>query len=171
MLKHSPRQTLHYPLSAALTLLVYILDDPKDPQARPDAHLIKHYGHQITSMHNSGDFDLSPLLKAWHTLEHIANTAVEYPENEQPQDHLIASGTASTSDINTAHVSNPTHLHDIKTHHLPTHSSDQDPQNPPKLHHPPDISRTRAINQPTESRHPSHRVHGRHPRGIFNGRE
>lgn len=83
------RRTLDHPLSAALTLLLYILEDPQDLQAKPDTHLIKQYGHQIQAMHNSGDFDLSALLKTWHALKQMADVAVGQPSQDET---VISSG-------------------------------------------------------------------------------
>lgn len=75
------RQTLCYPLSAAMTLLLSILEHPNDPEAESDAQLLRGFARQVKQMQTAGDYDLSSLLTACLGLEQLANAAIYEAQN------------------------------------------------------------------------------------------
>jgi hypothetical protein len=77
------RRTLCYPLSAAMTLLLYILDCPEDPEAEADARLLGEFGLQIKRIHDDGDFQISNLITAYHKLEQLAHVAINQAQNAE----------------------------------------------------------------------------------------
>ncbi len=77
------RRNLCYPLSAAMTLLLYILERPEDPNAETDAQLLRGFGRQVNRMQNDGDFEISNLLKAYLGFEHLANVAISQAQNDE----------------------------------------------------------------------------------------
>ena len=66
-----------------MTLLLYILERPEDPNAEADAQLLRGFGRQVKRMQNEGDFELSNLLKAYLGFEHLANVAIRQAQNDE----------------------------------------------------------------------------------------
>ncbi|KAK3326679.1 hypothetical protein B0H66DRAFT_167527 [Apodospora peruviana] len=78
-------RNLCYPLSAALTLLLYILECPQDPDAEADSQLLRGFGREVKRMQNDGDFELSHLLKAYLGLEHVGNVAISQAQSQNDE--------------------------------------------------------------------------------------
>ncbi|KAK4039725.1 hypothetical protein C8A01DRAFT_36262 [Parachaetomium inaequale] len=66
-----------------MTLLLYILEGPEDPDAEADAELLRGFGRQVKRMQNDGDFEMSNLLKAYLGLEQLANAAISQTRNDE----------------------------------------------------------------------------------------
>ncbi len=66
-----------------MTLLLYILECPEDPDAEADAQLIRGFGRQVKRMQHDGDFQISNLLKACLGLEQLANLAISQAQNDE----------------------------------------------------------------------------------------
>lgn len=63
-------------MSAAMTLLLCILECPHDPDAEADAQLLKGFAHQVKLTQNDGDLQMSNLLKACFELEKLGSVAI-----------------------------------------------------------------------------------------------
>ncbi|KAH6845744.1 hypothetical protein B0I37DRAFT_447587 [Chaetomium sp. MPI-CAGE-AT-0009] len=76
-------RNLSYPLSAAMTLLLYILECPEDRDAEADAELLRGFGREVTRMQDEGDCQISNLLQACLGLEQLANVSISQVQNDQ----------------------------------------------------------------------------------------
>ncbi|KAL1838204.1 hypothetical protein VTJ49DRAFT_2931 [Mycothermus thermophilus] len=74
-------RNIRYPLSAAVTLLLHILERPADAEAAADAQLLAAFRRQVAQMQSEGDFPLSALVRACSALEGIAHVAVARAKN------------------------------------------------------------------------------------------
>jgi hypothetical protein len=66
-----------------MTLLLYILESPEDPDAEADAELLRGFGREVTRMQNEGDFQISNLLQACLGLEQLANVSISQVQNHE----------------------------------------------------------------------------------------
>ncbi|KAL2125930.1 hypothetical protein VTI74DRAFT_2204 [Chaetomium olivicolor] len=76
-------RNLCYSLSAAMTLLLYILECPGNPDAEADAQLLRGFRRQVKRIQNNRDFQISNLLKACIGLEQLSNAAINQAQNEE----------------------------------------------------------------------------------------
>ncbi|KAL2119936.1 hypothetical protein VTJ04DRAFT_6897 [Mycothermus thermophilus] len=67
---------LRYPLSAALTLLLHVLERPSDPEAAGDVQLLATFRRQVAQMQSESDVQLQGLMKACSAIEGFAAAAV-----------------------------------------------------------------------------------------------
>ncbi len=66
-----------------MTLLLYILESPGDPEAEADAQLLRGFGRQVKRMEHDGKVQISNLLKACLGLEQVANLAISQAQNDE----------------------------------------------------------------------------------------
>lgn len=66
-----------------MTLLLFILEGPEDPNAEADAQLLRGFGRQIERILNDGDTQVSNLLKAYLGLEQLANIAIRQARTDE----------------------------------------------------------------------------------------
>lgn len=65
-----------------MTLLLYILECPQDPEAETDAQLLRGFGRQVRRIQDDGDCQISNLLKAYIGFEQLANIAISQAQND-----------------------------------------------------------------------------------------
>lgn len=160
-------------MSAALTLLLCILECPKDPDAKADAQLLKGFAHQVKLTQNGGDVQISNLLKACLELEKLGSVAIGQTKNDDMPG--TAAGTFLDSSPNRhgpVHVRKKTYL---TPHRLREHGSRLTCLlgNPGvvELGHPSDVLGSGTFDQRAKPRFRNCPVDGPYPRGADCGQQ